>query len=67
MCKSYEATQKDMCREKQLLSHTYREEFRLYRLEIAEDKFAQYHNDMTWKRGISPFLLCNLLTFYAIC
>ena len=37
-----------------------------YPLEVAEIQFAQYHNDTTWTTGVFPFLLCNLLTFYAI-
>lgn len=36
-------------------------------LRLQKHQFAQYHNDTAWTRGVSPFLLGNLLTFFAIC
>lgn len=44
-----------------------REKCFLYtRLRMQKYRFAQHHND-TRTRRVSPFLLCKLLTFYAIC
>ena len=56
----------ERCWGSSFLSPTKREALGLYPLENAEIQIcSQYHND-TRTRGVSPFLLRKLLTFYAI-
>lgn len=61
----YVATQKGVGRSSFLSSYLGRR-VSFIPLRLQKYKFAQYHNDTTWTRGVSPFLICNLLTFYAI-